>query len=340
MVDAAADSAVTRVAREPASPVRSRRLPGTQAAVCFAIASGLKVRRLARSAVTCALGALLLLVSAAEAETLDHARISGLIETTARDIGQPFPGVHIHVVDPAVHVRADAANGDASFDFAALLGRINGDIAVPLGFAKSMAIGRQAAFAFFHREMATGLHALPDGRTLCMVYPMPAPLRLAELASLLSGNAETPPAAAIDFEVADFYRFLLFHEVAHCAEDPWRLRARGLGAYDIYLAESRADAFAVLMHIARTGGDGLPRFMAQVRRDGMTFRGDAEHQTATVIENAIALATDLGRTGSFEGMSLNDMMLAARALAQNHALGREDFDAKRHPPATTQWPLP
>ena len=292
------------------------------------------------SVVIGALGALLLLVSAAAADALDHARISGLIETTVRDIGQPFPGVHIHIVDPAVHVRADPANGGATFDFAALLDRINGDVAVPLGYAKSMAIGRQAAFAFFYREMATGLHALPDGRTLCMVYPMPAPLRLSELASLLSGKAETRPVAAVDFEVTDFYRFLLHHEVAHCAEDPWRLPARGLGAHDIYLAESRADAFAVLMHIKRTGNDGLPRFMAQVRRDGMTFRGDAEHQTATVIEHAIALATDLGRTGSFDGMSLNDMMDAARALAQNHALGREDFNAKRHPRATIRWPLP
>jgi len=262
--------------------------------------------------------------------------VSDLIETTARDIGQPFPGVHIHIVDPADHVRSDTENGDASVDFSSLLERINGEIAAPLGFAKSMAIGRQAAFAFLYREMATGLHALSDGRTLCIVYPMPAPLRLGQLASLLSGNAESRPVAAIDFEAADFYRFLLYHEVAHCGEVPWRLRSQGLGAYDIYLAESRADAFAVLMHVRRTGRDGLPRFMAQVRKDGMRFRGDVEHQTAEVIEPAIAFATNLRRTGSFDGMSLNDLMHAARDLAHDHALGRGDFDAQGSLPAAHQ----
>lgn len=348
---AAAPTVTNRTTRVDAK-TRCRNVPNSRGASCSfsctgtatdqGIATRQMMRRVLQTGGICVLGALSLLVTAlvtvASADTLDRSRVSGLIETTAQAIGQPFPGVHIQVLDPADHLRGGTADGERMFDASSLLKLIDRQIAVPLGVVEAMTIGRHAAFAFFNREMATSVHALSNGSTLCTVFPMPAPVRLAELAAMLSGNDETEAIAKLDFDAEDFYRFLLYHEVAHCDEDPWRIRTRGLGPYDIYLAESRADAFAVLMHMKRTGNASLPRFMVSVRRNGMAFRGDVEHQTAAVIEPTIAFATKLHLTGLFDGTSLMDLMRAARALAHSYALGRADFEAQSRPQAVGQKP--
>ena len=278
-----------------------------------------------KAAALIVLGAVFLFAATVAADTLDRVSVSHLIKSTAAEIGQPFDSVHIQIADPSDHLHARTANGQVSLDYASLLERIDRQLTMPIDFGISQTIGRYAAFAFFRREMATSLHELSDGSTLCIVFPMAAPVRLAKLVAMLSGKRETEWVAKTDFKAADFYRFLLYHEIAHCKEDPRRIPAQGLGPYEVYLAENRADAFAVLMHMKRAGGQSLPRFMAAIRRDGMQLRGDAEHQTAAVIERTITLATYLQRTGALAGTSTNELVQTAWAMTAEYALGLRDF---------------
>lgn len=285
------------------------------------------IRRVFRARMACLVGAVFLLTSPASADALDSSGVSMLIKSTVQEIGQPFPGVHILILDPADYARHGGAEGERVLDATSLVKIVDRTIAQPLDFVASRTIVGRAAFAFFNDEMLTSLHPLPDGSTLCVVFPLSAPLRLTGLAAWLSGADETKALEKIDFKVADFYRFLLYHEVAHCGEDPRRIWAFGLGAHDIYLAESRADAFAVLLHMKRTGDRSLPRFMVSIRRKGMVLRDDIEHQTAAVIEPAIAYATEMQLSALPNGTSLQDLMNVSRTLTRNHALSRADFEA-------------
>jgi hypothetical protein len=263
--------------------------------------------------------------SGTAAAGLDRWRVSGLIASVARELQQPVAGVHVHFADPSDYLRAGDGRGGISVDLSTLVGRIGGELAAPLDFLRAMKISREAAFVLSQGEMATTLHALPERETLCVVFPRAAPLGLAQLASNLSGRNESERLVGQTFVAADFFRFLLYHEAAHCAEDAWHFRSAEFSAYDSYLAESRADAFAVLMHVRRTCDDNLPRFVAGLRQAGLHHRGDETHQTSAVIGPTLAFAMNLQMTRMLAGRTVAELLFAARVLVERHALGRETF---------------
>ena len=287
------------------------------------------MRRVLPADLIFAMSALSLAATTSSADTLDRLHVSDLIKTTVQEVGQPFPGVHIEIVDPADHLAGNTETGEGTFDLLSLHKHIDRQTTMPMGLYESVTISRHAAFAFYNREMAASLHVLPDRSVLCMVLPFAAPVGLGELAARLSGIDGAEAIGERDVNAADFYRFLLYHEVAHCNENPLRAPTRRLAPYDIYLAESRADAFAVLMHMRRSGNQSLPRFIVSARRSGMKIRGDYVHHTAAVVEPTIAFAAKRYLTGFFDGASLKELMRASQALTRRFALSRADFDAER-----------
>ena len=272
------------------------------------------------------------------AAQLDRWRVSGLIASVSQEFQQPLPGVHVHIMDPSDYVRIDGPGGRVSIDLSALSRRIGGELAVPLDFIRALNISREATFVLSHREMAAALHAEPNRKTVCIVFARAAPLRLVELASSLSGRNETVALMKQAIKVEELYRFLLYHEVAHCAEDAWHYRSRSFSSYDAYLAECRADAFAVLMHIRRSGDANLPNFMARLRQTGMRQRGDLTHQTTAVIRPTLTFAMNLGLTKLLAGTTVQELLFAARALVRQYALDRTTFQ-KQSAAINRQKPL-
>ena len=125
-------------------------------------------------------------------------------------------------------------------------------------------------------------------------------------------------AENVSQEAEEHLLFVMDHELAHCAlKDGFARAAKSPQDYKILLAESIADAYALIRHYQRFGVDSEPRdkyIGSAARADGFIRHGDITHFTSFVLDALTKRKHDI----DFDKLNPQQTAELARRFALQH----------------------
>lgn len=264
---------------------------------------------------------------AAQPTTTDTGALySRIIAQAEQRFGHFYENVDLHIVDPVLYLHRESDVVPPAIDMSGLDDRLRRRIVGQLPFLTTMRITREMTSVLMQGEMATGVYALANGRTLCLISGGNSEMTLASALARYTGLEQPIVPDWVEFDEADLLRFLLHHEVAHCSAGR-PSHGHNWTAHDIHMAENLADAFAVLIHLRDTRDETLPHFFALMRESALVNVADREHMTTRSIRASLEWGLASSEEDRLSSMDAPGLLERARELAQSNAFTPSEFAA-------------
>ena len=250
-------------------------------------------------------------------------QFSRIMAETEQAFKDFFAHTDVHIIDPARYVRQLEGEALPVLDMSGFMRHVQRQIGVRIPVMSARRMMADLPRMLVLGELAAGLYPLTHEGYVCLISGADERLTVEEFWTKATGLPESQMPQDRAFTATDLLQFLLYHEMAHCAEDPSHYQRKRWTAYDIYRAESLGDAFAVLMHLRDSGSEALPQFHKTLRQLGLKHAMDAEHMTADVIEAALHVYRYQPEVLS--AMDTASVLRLAHRLVVQYALPEQQF---------------